>query len=272
MSTQWLECSDRRSGAVYRSAECYRDSRHARGSASSEVSSRSRFIVTGISDYAESEGEATATVSFILEPPRGSPAGTAWRRIVPPTPRDVVKGGKNFQDLVGSYLCRVGLVVLNRRHLAKLPEVEPADLTNFLILVADEVFSECYNSESPGAAHVAKRFRLHGSKLIDSMPGRALWIVEHWDRHKIEGRRRGGRHGAAQGVRKGPPPGLVPGLIGDFIHLPPGERKRAFTAAHPCSDSTFYKLQRQFIERLNARKPHVLDQAYLLTLLPDSES
>jgi hypothetical protein len=227
----------------------------------------------GISDYAESEGEATATVSFIYGALVDFAPDDAWRRIVPPTARDVVKGGNHLQFLAGSYLCSVGLVVLNRRHLAELPELEDAaPLAEFLEQVADSTFSEMYFNESPGAGHIAKRYQLHRSVLFDSMSSRASWVIKNWDKRKIEGRRRGGRHGAAQGVRKGPPPGLVPGLLADFIHLDPGERRRAFISAHPCSDSTFYKLQRRYLDRLDNPDPNLLEQAELQGLLPITES
>jgi hypothetical protein len=201
-----------------------------------------------------------------------SPDGV-WRRLLPPTPHDVVKGGDNFQFLAGSYLCSVGLVVLNRRHLAGHAELEDArPLVDFMIRVADEAFADLYLSESPGTAYPAKRYRLKRSELVDSMPGRAVWVLQKWDKRKVEGRRRGGRHSAAEGVRKGPPPRLYPFMIANFMHLTAGERRKAFMAEHKCAASTYYELQRRYLDRLASPVSHdVLDQAELMKLLPVDE-
>jgi hypothetical protein len=150
---------------------------------------------------------------------------------------------------VGSYLCSVGLVVLNRRHLVGTQDpLDPATLARFLKIVADEIFEDRYAHDAPGAAHVAKKYKLDRSKLMDDIPAKAIWIIQKWDQKKIEGRRRGGRHNAAQGVRKGPTPRLIPAMLLGYMYLSPKDRKKKFQADHPCADSTYYDLQRRYRE------------------------
>jgi hypothetical protein len=182
----------------------------------------------------------------------------------------VHRGGKNFQDLVGSYLCSVGHKILNARTLAGCTPggLSASALSSRLIEIADEVFSEDYDDCTPGSAHRAARLRLDRDKLVNSMPDRAAWVLAKNNPKKILGRRRGGAQGRAQGVRKGPVPRLVPGLIGDFWHLDPSERKSAFQHAHPCSDSTYYELQKKYRERAAAPRSGVLSPDDLDGLLP----
>lgn len=193
----------------------------------------------------------------------------AWRRLPRPSRADVQKGGKNFQDLVGSYLCSVGHKILNTRTLDGCTPggLSASALSGRLIEIADEVFSGDYDY-IPGTAHRAARFRLDRDKLVISMPDRAVWVLTKNDPEKIRGRRRGGAQGRAQGVQKGPVPRLVPGLIGDFWHMAPSERKAAFQQAHPCADSTYYALQKKYRERAAAPPYGVLSPDDLDGLLP----
>lgn len=194
----------------------------------------------------------------------------AWRRLPRPSRADVHKGGKNYQDLVGSYLCSVGHKILNARTLEGCTPggLSASALSGQLNDIANEIFSGDYDDYTPGAAHRGARFRLDRDKLIDSMTDRAAWVLTKNDPGKILGRRRGGAQGRAQGVRKGPVPRLVPGLLGGFWHLDPSERKAAFQQAHLCSDSTYYKLQRAYRQRAAAPSSGVLSPDDLDGLLP----
>jgi hypothetical protein len=206
-----------------------------------------------------------------LEPLVDLSPAAAWRRIPVPTAADVVPGGKNLLDLAGSYLCKVALVSLNKNHLSADPV--PVDLA-VVIAFMESVAVECleFSDDAPGAAHVAKKLKLDGDKLLDGIPSKALWVIKKWDPEKISGRQRGGRHGAAQGVRKGPRPRLIPGLLADYADLDPGERKRMFQSDFPCSDSTYFKLQKAWRARqtLNAQQAEEAAEfaAYLDSLLP----
>ncbi len=198
-------------------------------------------------------------------------ANDAWRRVPVPTAADVVPGGKNLLDLAGGYLCRVALVALNKNHLSTDPvSVDLAVVIAFMEQVAVEQLDF---SDAPGSAHVAKRYQLVMSKVLDGIPAKAIWVLQKWDPKRIDGRQRGGRHGAAQGVRKGRTPRLIPGFLADYAHLEPGERKRQFQAQHPCSDSTYFKLQRTWKARQEANAEQAQEAAefaaYLHSLLPD---
>lgn len=194
----------------------------------------------------------------------------AWRRLARPSRADVREGGRNFQDLVGSYLCSVGHKILNARTLdGCVPGgLSASALSGQLVEIADEVFSGDYDDHTPGTAHRPARFRLDRDRLVNSMADRAAWVLTKNDPEKIRGRRRGGAQGSAQGVRKGPVPRLVPGLVGDFWHMAPSERKAAFQQAHPCSDSTYYALQKKYRERAAAPPSGVLSPDDLDGLLP----
>jgi hypothetical protein len=179
-----------------------------------------------------------------------------WRYIPVPTRADADgRDAKPYKDLVGSYLCSVGLSVLNSRHLKGFPPLDSrneADRRRMAIAlqkVAVEVFGATWDDLGPGDPLPPVRYRLDRVTLLDGIPKKALWVLQHWDPEKVEGRSKGGRHGSHDGTRKGKVPRWTPGLLAPFADLPTRERKAAAIAALGCSESTYFDLWKRFRER-----------------------
>ncbi|CAI9386538.1 hypothetical protein [Microbacterium sp. T2.11-28] len=180
--------------------------------------------------------------------------------------------GDTYQYVVECYLSSRGLHALNRRHLAQLRRghVRPLDTRNaldvaalerWLQLVADVEFGHEY--ADPAHPHgMRKGLVLDSDKLSARMRERAVWVLRHWDKTKVERRSAGGRHGRANGVRKGPPPKFGVRDILPHYGLPPTERKARVMAETGMSESMFYKLMRQVpaaLARIEERRATAID-------------
>ncbi|MFK4836943.1 hypothetical protein ACI3KY_14560 [Microbacterium sp. ZW T2_14] len=86
---------------------------------------------------------------------------------------------------------------------------------------------------------------LVGGSLAATMHGRASWVLQRWDKTKVERRAAGGRHGRATGTRKGPTPRFTVAAILPHYGLPPGERKARVIAETGMSESRYYQLLRE---------------------------
>lgn len=185
------------------------------------------------------------------------PTPPAWRRIQVPTRSDAMtRGAPTYQDLVGRYLCKVALSLLNSRHVQGKPPLQAGSaqhvdmLADAMTRVAESVFRNEWGDYADAAGRPA-RFRLDHGKLLDGIRKKAAWALQHWSPDKVEGRQRGGRHGAASGVRKGRVPRWTPGLLAEFEDLPVRDRKIRAMAELGCSASTYHDLWKRYIARKN---------------------
>jgi hypothetical protein len=180
--------------------------------------------------------------------------------------RAEVPKGDTYQSLVERYLASRALRALSRRHLAQLRRDhvrqldsrnvrDVAALARWLQLVADIEFGHEY-AEPLHRDGMRKGLVLDSDKLARRMYERAVWVLQHWDKTKVERRSAGGRHGRATGTRKGPTPRFTVAAILPHYHLPPAERKARVIADTGMSTSTFHKLLREMpaaLERIEER-------------------
>lgn len=183
-----------------------------------------------------------------------------------------VPKGDTYQNAVSTYLCSRAMGALSRRHLAQLRRghFRPLDSRNvrdvaalerWLQIVADIEFGHEY-AEPLHPHGMRKGLVLDSDKLAGTMRARASWVLQRWDKTKVERRSAGGRHGRATGTRKGPPPRFTVAAILPHYDLPPAERKARVIAETGMSASMFHKLLRQVpaaLKRIAERRATATD-------------
>lgn len=155
------------------------------------------------------------------------------RTRTPKPTRELVTKEKNFQTLVEDWLVSNALAALNHhQHLKKPPLVSGnSEHIQVLVLHLDTVAAQEFSHDDTD--HDTDRgrpstYRLSLGKIYASNERRAKWVIEHWDRSKIERRSQGGKHGSHDGTARAQPPGshmATSGRTGTFRHASGCQRR-----------------------------------------------
>jgi hypothetical protein len=170
-----------------------------------------------------------------------------------PTRVDVTKD-ETFQDLVGGWLASNAHATLNRRHSDGKPDLVSGNDRHIraLVLLLDKVAAQEFSGDTTsGPQEVRGTYRLDLDRIYASNERRAKWVIEHWDRSKVEGRSQGGKHGTHDGTRKGPVPRWTAGDLLPYWGLPARGRAKAVTEAKTgMSLRTYYMLAKRMPDLL----------------------